>query len=219
MRSMTKNVCPKCGGDSLWRSHRKGMEKLFLNSVIGFPYRCKSCRHRFYVFRNPLQSFTAKLTASAIVLIMLIATFVSTEMFSARDAGSLLSASGDVESGTQKGAQVSRGIVRDRDPAEESDHADSRDTERDNSPTTVSKTDPEWALFQARESPHSIMGAERSLTISVDAVEIRENPSYDAKLAFSLNKGQTVLILDRSGDWYLVKLEDGRKGWVHQSLL
>ena len=218
---MAKNVCPKCGGDSLWRSHRKGIEKLFLNSVIGLPYRCRSCRHRFYVFRNPFQNFTVKMTASAVVLVMLIASLLSTEMFSTRNNSSLLPESSNGEARTQKGAQVSRGVTRNKDHREESGHADSRDTERDIPQTTVSKTGSEWALFQARKSQQSIKEkeTEHSLIIRMDAVEVRESSSYNAKIKFSLKKGQSVLILDRSDDWYLVRLEDGRMGWVHQSQL
>jgi hypothetical protein len=140
---MTSTVCPKCGGDSLRRSHRKGIEKFFLNSVIGFPYRCRSCRHRFYVFRNPLQNFTSILFASAVVLVMLVATFLSTEMFLTRHDSRLLPESSNGEARTRKEAQVYRGIARAQVNTEESDHTDSRNTEHTNSHSTVSKTAPD----------------------------------------------------------------------------
>ena len=216
---MAKTVCPKCGSDRVWRSRRKGIEKLFLNTMIGLPYRCRSCRHRFYVFSNPLQSFTAKLTASAVVLVILITVFLSTEVFFTRHPVRVLSEHSEGEARTQKGAQVPREIAGSRDHAEVSNHSHSRDSGSDISHNMVSMTGPEWALFQARKSLERNRETERLLVIKTDELEVRENPSRNAKKIFILKRGQSVSMFNRSGDWYLVKLDDGRMGWVHKGQL
>jgi len=56
------------------------------------------------------------------------------------------------------------------------------------------------------------------LTLKVGFGRVREKPSLDSPIKFRLKNPDTVSIVEKEGDWYLVKLEDGRTGWVHQNL-
>jgi len=56
------------------------------------------------------------------------------------------------------------------------------------------------------------------LKIRVESARIRETPSFEADVEFGLKKGDMVLIVKREEDWVLIKLDDGRTGWAHQSL-
>ncbi len=47
---------------------------------------------------------------------------------------------------------------------------------------------------------------------------IREYPSRKAAVIRVLKKGDTVTIVDKEGNWYRVKLDDGTIGWAHTSL-
>ena len=44
-----KKTCPRCGLDSIVRSHRRPLEKIFLGVLRLTPYRCQSCNTRFYM--------------------------------------------------------------------------------------------------------------------------------------------------------------------------
>jgi hypothetical protein len=41
--------CPKCHSDDVARSRRKFVERLFLPVVRAQTYRCRDCKHRFWV--------------------------------------------------------------------------------------------------------------------------------------------------------------------------
>ncbi|MCP4113279.1 MAG: SH3 domain-containing protein [Desulfobacteraceae bacterium] len=47
---------------------------------------------------------------------------------------------------------------------------------------------------------------------------VRQEPSLKSKIKFKLKKGYIVSIIETKGDWYHIKLDDGRYGWSHQKL-
>jgi hypothetical protein len=42
--------CPKCKSESVSRSHRSGRRERLISRLWIFPFRCNSCRARFYRF-------------------------------------------------------------------------------------------------------------------------------------------------------------------------
>jgi outer membrane protein OmpA-like peptidoglycan-associated protein len=59
-------ICPKCGGQELRRTHRQGAWERFLSVWGYYPYSCKSCRHRFLRYNAGL-SFTILVVAAWLV--------------------------------------------------------------------------------------------------------------------------------------------------------
>ena len=48
-----KKACPRCGGNWVRRSHRKGaIEKIVCALVSLNPFRCEDCGHRYFRFRS-----------------------------------------------------------------------------------------------------------------------------------------------------------------------
>ena len=63
--------------------------------------------------------------------------------------------------------------------------------------------------------------AERAYVTDTFEITLRTGPSTDNKIVAMLSSGQAVEVLERLGDWSLVRLPDGRKeGWVvHRFLI
>jgi uncharacterized protein with PIN domain len=45
--------CPKCGSPDIRRSHSEGVVPAVLRMVGRWPFRCRSCRSRFYLSVAP----------------------------------------------------------------------------------------------------------------------------------------------------------------------
>ena len=58
----------------------------------------------------------------------------------------------------------------------------------------------------------------KEITLKVSIGYVRDEPSVDSKIKFRLKNGDIASVIGIRGDWYLVKLEDGRTGWAHQTL-
>jgi len=58
----------------------------------------------------------------------------------------------------------------------------------------------------------------KEVTLKVSIGYVRDEPSVDSKIKFRLKNGDIASVIGIRGDWYLVKLEDGRTGWAHQTL-
>jgi len=58
----------------------------------------------------------------------------------------------------------------------------------------------------------------KEVTLKVSIGYVREEPSVGSKIKFRLKNGDIASVIGIRGDWYLVKLEDGRNGWAHQTL-
>jgi uncharacterized protein YgiM (DUF1202 family) len=48
---------------------------------------------------------------------------------------------------------------------------------------------------------------------------IRTEPSMKGKVITTLRKGETVIKLDESGDWFNVQLPSGGTGWISKCLV
>jgi len=55
-------------------------------------------------------------------------------------------------------------------------------------------------------------------TIKVYIGNLRARPSTKSSIIDKLKRGDKVTILEKKGEWVVVRLQDGRFGWVHQSL-
>lgn len=55
--------------------------------------------------------------------------------------------------------------------------------------------------------------------VQVDLANLREDASLDAEVLTQVIKGDTVTEIETNGDWSLVQLQDGLKGYVYSSLL
>jgi tetratricopeptide (TPR) repeat protein len=55
--------------------------------------------------------------------------------------------------------------------------------------------------------------------ISAAATSVHRAPLRESERAFELNDGAAVRVLDALGDWRLVRLGDGREGWVASASL
>ncbi len=50
-------------------------------------------------------------------------------------------------------------------------------------------------------------------------VRLREKPSTSSRIIATLDKGQTVYVVARCGDWYRLRVHGGNAGYVHSSLV
>jgi len=48
MPPQKRMTCPKCGSSDVRRSHTEGIAAAMLRVFGKWPYRCRSCRSRFY---------------------------------------------------------------------------------------------------------------------------------------------------------------------------
>ncbi|NVM26555.1 MAG: SH3 domain-containing protein, partial [Desulfobacterales bacterium] len=55
----------------------------------------------------------------------------------------------------------------------------------------------------------------RVVTVRVPVGRVREGPSLNSRIKFTMKKGRTVSIIERKDDWYLIARGTG---WAHQSL-
>ena len=58
------------------------------------------------------------------------------------------------------------------------------------------------------------------LSISRTEVNVRSGPSLQDSIVMSINPGEVIVEIDRSGDWYLVEFPNhNRRGWIYGPLL
>lgn len=57
-----------------------------------------------------------------------------------------------------------------------------------------------------------------SVTITEFGANVRAAPSLKAKIVYYLRRGDTVRILDKTGNWHRVEYEGEKTGWMHKSL-
>lgn len=56
------------------------------------------------------------------------------------------------------------------------------------------------------------------LYIGVQRANFREGPDVRAKILAVLTKGTKLTVLEKGSQWYRVRLEDGKEGWVAESV-
>jgi Bacterial SH3 domain len=69
------------------------------------------------------------------------------------------------------------------------------------------------------ERPLSVARQKETRLILLKNSNIRTEPSIKGKVITTLRKGEKVVKLDESGDWYDVGLPSGRTGWISKSLV
>ncbi|KHO61731.1 copper amine oxidase [Thermoanaerobacter sp. YS13] len=58
------------------------------------------------------------------------------------------------------------------------------------------------------------MNLPSSLMVNADVVNIRTGPGTQYDIITQVNNGDILSVIDKSGDWYKVKLQDGTIGWI-----
>jgi len=58
----------------------------------------------------------------------------------------------------------------------------------------------------------------KKLVLEAATGRIREMPSLESEVKFTLKKGNTVSLIKTQGDWYFIRLDDGSTGWASRRL-
>ncbi len=59
----------------------------------------------------------------------------------------------------------------------------------------------------------------KKMTVVVPVGNIRKGPSVKEKVLFTVARGGTLQVTGQKGNWYAVRLKDGRSGWAYRSLV
>jgi len=78
----------------------------------------------------------------------------------------------------------------------------------------VSKSSP----GQSAEAVLSEKKIKHSIVLKVPIARVRKSPNAEAPVKFRLYRNDRVMVIDVQNDCKLIALDDGRTGWVHQSL-
>ncbi|MGH7331591.1 MAG: SH3 domain-containing protein [Candidatus Rokuibacteriota bacterium] len=62
------------------------------------------------------------------------------------------------------------------------------------------------------------LAATSVLYVSVQRANFRQAPDVKARILAVLTKGTKLTVLDKSAQWYRVRLDDGKEGWVAESV-
>ncbi len=85
--------------------------------------------------------------------------------------------------------------------------------------TTPRKSPPEKQKGTAEhQPPKAKTKINKRLFVQVDVGNIRRKPTLKSKVLFQMRRGGEVTATRQRGEWYAVKLKDGRSGWGHHSL-
>ncbi|PLX18878.1 MAG: hypothetical protein C0601_03470 [Candidatus Muiribacterium halophilum] len=87
----------------------------------------------------------------------------------------------------------------------------------------------DWYFIEYYENSHAFIhcnlvtvdddGSEQRGRISVASANIRKGPSTSYSRITTLRRGDIVTILATDGNWYRIKMEDGRTGYCHHNLI
>jgi polysaccharide biosynthesis transport protein len=69
-----------------------------------------------------------------------------------------------------------------------------------------------------KSSQESLASRHARLSVNVAAANLRARPTTESSILYKLKWGSEVALVKQKGDWYIVKLKDGRASWGHQSL-
>lgn len=70
----------------------------------------------------------------------------------------------------------------------------------------------------ARSSAQIQMAVSGEMTVDLNSAEIRTAPDSDSEAVQQLQKGDVVTRMQKQGDWYFVRLQDGSSAWAHHSI-
>ena len=65
----------------------------------------------------------------------------------------------------------------------------------------------------------SVEKSSKEMTVVIPVGNIREGPSVKEKILFTVARGDTLQVTGQKGNWYAVRLHDGRSGWAYRSLV
>jgi uncharacterized protein YgiM (DUF1202 family) len=57
------------------------------------------------------------------------------------------------------------------------------------------------------------------LLISVGQANFREKPDVKSRILQVLSKGTKLVVVSKGNQWYRVRLDNGREGWVAESVV
>ena len=66
--------------------------------------------------------------------------------------------------------------------------------------------------------PPSSERAGSILYIAVQRANFRQTPDLKARILAVLTKGTKLTVIEKSAQWYRVRLDDGKEGWVAESV-
>jgi SH3-like domain-containing protein len=59
----------------------------------------------------------------------------------------------------------------------------------------------------------------KEMTVVVVLGNVRKGPSVKEEVVFTVARGDTLQVTGQKGNWFAVRLDDGRSGWAHRTLL
>jgi tetratricopeptide (TPR) repeat protein len=72
--------------------------------------------------------------------------------------------------------------------------------------------------FEPKKKKHLITALPRTNRVDVGIGNIRIRPTLDAPILSKVLRNNTISLILKEGEWYLVRLSDNRTGWAHESL-
>lgn len=70
----------------------------------------------------------------------------------------------------------------------------------------------------ARSNAQVQMAVSGEMTVDLNSAEIRTAPDSNSEAVQQLQKGDVVTRMQKQGDWYFVRLQDGSTAWAHHSI-
>lgn len=194
--------CPECGSKSVRRSYRRRIEKVLLSLPICLPYRCKECWRRYYVFKKLFDTrlfHALKLNLNTNVNLFRLIAVVGTIsiiffiMIKFEDYASSLT-------------------KRASSPLpQHSFNLNKSEVSQESAAGVVMPVN-------VYEDSGNIQLEREMIKLKVAASWARESHFVNARPKFLLKKHEAVFIIDSTDGWYLVQHENGKQGWVNQSL-
>jgi|GEM_PF-1071970 uncharacterized protein YgiM (DUF1202 family) len=92
-------------------------------------------------------------------------------------------------------------------------------SDKNESPPASPVPDKKADAASAKDTDTSAKDTEgRKLVLEAATGRIREMPSLESEVKFTLKKGNTVSLIKTQGDWYFIRLDDGSTGWASRRL-
>lgn len=69
-----------------------------------------------------------------------------------------------------------------------------------------------------KASQESLLSRPAKVSVSVASANLRSRATTESSILYKLKKGSEVTLVKQKGEWYVVKLKDGRTSWGHRRL-
>lgn len=129
------------------------------------------------------------------------------------ESDSVATADGPVASGAEDAAAETPSDAPDSPAAPV--EADAETQEEDPAESASSETPDASPDGAGETSPES---GDRTLSVTVDAGNVREEPSLAAEVVARVNKEDAVRVLAEEGDWFRIRTGEDVEGWAHKGL-